>query len=55
MLHILRSEPDEATLELIDAMPHGDQASVIRLYETEADWDQVIEHIFGHKKIICWW
>lgn len=55
MLHILRTEPDEATLELIEGMPLREKTHVLHLYDETPDWDQIVDQIFAHDKIICWW
>ncbi len=55
MLHLIRSAPEAATSELIEAMTQSDADCVIHLYEKAPDWDRIIETIFQHDKIICWW
>jgi hypothetical protein len=54
VLHILRSEPDEDTRTLIDAIS-GSGAKTLALYESGIDWDQVVDMVVSHEKIICWW
>jgi hypothetical protein len=55
MLHILRSETDETTRQLMAGMAHEAPTVVVRLHDADPDWDQIIEQIFSHEKIICWW
>ncbi len=31
------------------------ETSVVVLYETETDWDALVDDIFAHDKVICWW
>lgn len=55
MLHLIRSEPDAPTEDLIEAMRLEDRDCVLRLYEENPDWDLIVRSIFEHDKIICWW
>lgn len=55
MLHLIRSAPDSQTMELIDAMAQGDKDCIIRLYDGPQEWDWIIENIFNHERVICWW
>lgn len=59
-LHLLRSEPDETVARLIDAISREQSATVICLYPDSitampVDWDRVVDDIFAHERIICWW
>ena len=53
-LHILRSEPDERVLELI-RMISPDDSMQIPLYEETVDYDRLIDALFSHDRVICWW
>ena len=61
VLHLLRSEPDEIAVMLITALADGkDAATVACLYPdtvsgTPVDWNRILEDIFAHDKVICWW
>lgn len=60
ILHLLHSEPDQALSELIGAISAGGVASVVCLYPdpvtlTPVDWPRVLDDIFAHDQIICWW
>lgn len=55
MLHLLRSVPDDLTTDLFEEMLDDANDTVIRLYEDDLNWDQLIETIFAHEKVICWW
>ncbi len=56
ILHILKTEPDDVTRELISALsrPHVQASSVIRLDDT-TDYEELIDLIFEHEKVITWW
>ncbi len=53
-LHILRSEPDGQVRELIRAFT-SDEAAEFALYEEPVDYDQLIEALFSHDRVISWW
>jgi hypothetical protein len=55
MLHILRSEPDDTVQKLCSLVSKSGESSVKALYEKEVDWDALVDEIFSHDKIICWW
>jgi len=56
VLHILKSEPDEMVAEFMAAFAE-DEATTIRLYEGEGevDWSNLVDQIFAHDRVICWW
>jgi hypothetical protein len=53
-LHILRSEPDDEVRELIQASASS-EVEQIRLYEEAVDYDQLVDEILSHDRVICWW
>lgn len=55
MLHLIRSAPDSQTMELIETMVQRDKDRVIHLYDGPQEWDRIIERIFHHEKVTCWW
>jgi hypothetical protein len=55
MLHIYKSEPDEATRTLVSALSEGVDASEFALYEESADYEKMIDMIFDHDKVVTWW
>lgn len=55
VLHILRSEPDEIVETLGEAVSKENQSSVTMLYEAQVDWEGLVDDIFLHDKVICWW
>lgn len=55
ILHILRSEPDEVVKNLIKASSEGNEAQQFELYEEDVDYDTLIELVFEHDKVVCWW
>lgn len=54
VLHILRSKPDETTERFIEILS-GQSPKTLPLYEGDVDWDKVVDEVFAHDKVICWW
>jgi len=55
ILHILRTEPDETVKEIVASTTNGDQSTAVQLYKGDIDWSRLVDDIFSHDKIICWW
>ena len=60
ILHILRSEPDEIIASMVSAMSDDDGAKVVCLYldsvsPVPVDWERLLDDIFDHDQVICWW
>jgi hypothetical protein len=54
LLHILKSEPDE-TVESLITVDKGTDGKRIAVYEGDVDWAALVDDIFDHDKVICWW
>ena len=55
VLHILKSEPDETVEKLVEAVSTENQSSITMLYGDHVDWEGLVDDIFLHDKVICWW
>ena len=55
ILHILRTEPDETVEKLSLFISRDSETSVAVLYQGEVDWLKLVDDIFAHDKVICWW
>ncbi|MFZ0484368.1 MAG: hypothetical protein WAL93_13355 [Desulfobacterales bacterium] len=55
VLNILKSEPDETVEKLGEAVSKDNPSSVTMLYEDHVDWEGLVDDIFLHDKVICWW
>ena len=55
ILHILRAEPDETTKKIVAATTNGDESKTAELYKGEINWSGLVDEIFSHDKVICWW
>jgi len=54
VLHILKSEPDETVAGFLEAFADQD-VTTVPLFDGDVDWETLVEEIFSHDKIICWW
>jgi hypothetical protein len=59
-LHILRNPPTEMVEEFIERIAGEDCATVVSLYEDNishipVNWCRLVNDIFNHDKVICWW
>jgi hypothetical protein len=54
VLHILKSEPDDDVSKLMEAFA-DDEVTTVRLFDGEVDWSALVDEIFEHDKVICWW
>ena len=55
ILHILRSEPDEMTRNLIQQSFEDAQNIEIPLYKENVNYEELVADIFSSDKIISWW
>jgi hypothetical protein len=55
ILHILRSEPDQMTRNLILQSFENAQNIEIPIYQKDVDYDKLVEEIFTSDKVVCWW
>lgn len=55
MLHILKNDPDETVEKLIDVLSEDCEATVMPLFNSEVDWLRLVDDIFAHDQVICWW
>ena len=54
-LHILRSEPDDVSRQLIQGLSNGGEGSEVHLYDGPVDYARLVQDIFSHDRVICWW
>ena len=55
LLHILKSEPDGNTKTLIESLSAGEDSELFPLYKGEVDYDNLLDLIFAHDRVISWW
>jgi len=46
-LHILKTEPDNNS--------QGQETTVFKLYDEDADYEKLIDLIFEYDKTVSWW
>jgi hypothetical protein len=55
ILHILKSDPDSNVEKLMDVITDNNEAKVQALYNDDINWSTLVDDIFSHDKVICWW
>jgi len=55
ILHILRSEADKNVEKFIDVLSEGNESTVAPLYQGGVDWSRLVDDIYSHDKVVCWW
>jgi hypothetical protein len=55
ILHILRSEPDDTVKKLMTGLSNGHETTRRLLVSEDLDWPRLVDEIFSHDKVICWW
>jgi len=55
ILHVLKSEPDDAVRTLMAAVSEGNDVRQFEMYKGDVDYDKLIELVFENEKTICWW
>jgi len=55
ILHILKTEPDNNTKVLMDSISQGEETTVFKLYDEDADYEKLVDLIFEYDKTVSWW
>lgn len=55
MLHILRSVPDRGNQKMMAELSTDRDADVIKFYDAGMDWEEMVDAIFSHSRVVCWW
>ncbi len=55
VLHVLKSEPDEIVQTLMAPLSEGNNSRRFEMYAEDVDYDKLVEMVFEHDKVICWW
>ena len=53
-LQIVKTEPNQSTRFLMEALSQGKETTRFNLYET-SDYDKLVDLIFSHEEIVSWW
>ena len=55
ILHIFKKEPDEETKKLVELMSEGEEIKQFELYKGDPNYEQLIDLVFEHDKVVTWW
>ena len=55
LLHVLKSEADQNTKMLMDALSEGKETTTFSLYEGDPDYEKLVDLIFENDGVISWW
>jgi hypothetical protein len=55
ILNIIRSEPDDTTKTFVESFSKDEGSKKVLLYEGDNDWSALVDDIFSHDQVICWW
>ncbi len=55
ILHVLKSEPDAVIKKVMEPVSKDHEARQFEMYQGDVDYDKLVELIFEHDKVICWW
>jgi hypothetical protein len=55
LLHILRSVPDDGTQKMMAELSTDGNTDVIKLYDADMNWEEAVDAIFSHSRVVCWW
>lgn len=60
ILHLLKSEPDDLTETIIASLGKAHVNTVVGLYPdgispVAIDWLRLVDDVFAHDQVICWW
>ena len=55
VLNIVRSEPNDMIQKFVETFSKDNKDTVIALYQEDVDWTGVVDDIFSHDRVICWW
>ncbi len=55
VLHLLRTEPDDTVQICVEAFSGEEVVKVTTLYKDDMDWSRLVDDIFSHDRVICWW
>ncbi len=55
ILQIFKSEPDAVIKKLMEPLSKDNEARQFEMYQGDVDYDKLVELVFEHDKLICWW
>ena len=55
ILQIFKSEPDAVIKKLMEPVSKANEARQFGIYQGDVDYDKLVELVFEHDTVICWW
>jgi len=55
ILQIFKSEPDAVIKKLMEPVSKDNETRQFEMYQGDVDYDKLVELVFEHDKLICWW
>jgi len=55
ILHILKTEPDDLQMTLMENLSKSSTSRQFPLYGENVDYDKLVDLIFEHDQVITWW
>ncbi len=55
ILQIFKSEPDAVIKKLMEPVSKDNEVRQFEMYQGDVDYDKLVELVFEHDKLICWW
>ena len=55
ILHVFKSEPDAVIKKLMEPLAKDNEAREFEMHQGDVDYDKLVEMVFEHDKVICWW
>ena len=54
VLHLVKTEPDDKTVQMIEALAEGQKATRADLWQSVVDYDHLLAQIFENERVISW-
>ncbi len=55
VLHLVKTEPDDKTIQMIEALAAGQEPIRVDLWQSVVDYDHLLAQIFENERVISWW
>ncbi len=55
ILHVFKKEPDDEVKKLMEVMSEGEESKQFELYKGDANYEELIDLVFAHDKVVTWW
>ncbi len=55
ILNVFKSEPDAVIKKLMEPLSKDNEAQEFEMHQGDVDYDKLVEMVFEHDEVICWW